>query len=297
LPLSHLRGLKGCQKVAAVCYRLRNGSIEFLLVRTRNRRWTFPKGGVEPGLTHAQAAALEAFEEAGVHGRMEEAAFARYLRSRGNSRHVAGRSTAKELSVNAHLCEVVRLDPPQETNRNPTWFSAPQAKRRLRDGRNQDYGAELARVVDSAVVRIQRSNIGTGTRPAGPHTDALHKVQFEAGEAAAVYGRIKEASLHVRRQPDGLGHSAIEVAVNAYLCEVLRLGRSQASDHNSPRFPTEKARRLLMEHGGTGEAADDRQEGGPPQAQVTEIDHSRGTTIRADAPVTRALRPARRSLD
>ena len=49
-------------------------------MRTRGGRWTFPKGRVESGLTHAQAAALEAFEEAGVHGRIEEAAFARYVR-------------------------------------------------------------------------------------------------------------------------------------------------------------------------------------------------------------------------
>jgi len=55
--------------------------IEFLLVQTRGGRWIFPKGGVERGLTRAQSAALEAFEEAGVHGRIEAAAFARYFKS------------------------------------------------------------------------------------------------------------------------------------------------------------------------------------------------------------------------
>ncbi len=69
--------------MAAVCYRVRAGEIEFLLVQTGKGRWIFPKGSVEPGLTHAQAAALEAFEEAGVHGRMEEASFTRYVRRRG----------------------------------------------------------------------------------------------------------------------------------------------------------------------------------------------------------------------
>jgi len=99
-----------------VCYRIRGGVIEFLLVQTRGGRWTFPKGGVEPGLTHAQAAALEAYEEAGVHGRMEEASFTRYLRRKGGS------SAAVELGVSAHLCEVLRLGPPQEFNRNRTCF-------------------------------------------------------------------------------------------------------------------------------------------------------------------------------
>src|ERR1700733_4389740 len=86
--LSQLRRLRECDQVAAVCYRIRGGEIEFLLVRTNSGHWTFPKGKAEPGLTHAQAAALEAFEEAGVHGRIEEASFASYIR-RGGARKSA----------------------------------------------------------------------------------------------------------------------------------------------------------------------------------------------------------------
>jgi 8-oxo-dGTP pyrophosphatase MutT (NUDIX family) len=150
--LAHLRRLRGSEQVAAVCYRVRKSGVEFLLVRTRGGRWTFPKGSAEPGLTHAQAAALEAFEEAGVHGRMEEASFARYVRrKRGGERD----STVATV-VNAHLCEVLWLDPPQEAGRNPTWFSAEKAKRRLQEDRAADFGAELARVVERAVGQIQR---------------------------------------------------------------------------------------------------------------------------------------------
>jgi 8-oxo-dGTP pyrophosphatase MutT (NUDIX family) len=155
--LSHLRSLKGKEQVAAVCYRVRSNGVEFLLVKTRGGRWTFPKGSAEPGLTHAQAAALEAFEEAGVHGRMEEASFTRYKRrKRGNARDGA----AAELVVKAYLCEVSRLEPPPELDRNPTWFTAEKTKRRLREERAADYGAELARVVDRAVTRIQRLHHG-----------------------------------------------------------------------------------------------------------------------------------------
>jgi 8-oxo-dGTP pyrophosphatase MutT (NUDIX family) len=172
--LSQLRRLRGCEQVAAVCYRVRRSGLEFLLVRTNSGHWTFPKGGAEPGLTHAQAAALEAFEEAGVHGRMEEASFTRYVRRKraGNS------GTKKELAIQAHLCEVLRLDPPQEPNRNPSWFSAEKAKRRLSEDRTPDYGAELARVVDRAVTRIQRLRRGTGTAANGLPKDAMQKVQF-----------------------------------------------------------------------------------------------------------------------
>src|SRR5271167_1311023 len=112
LRLSQLRKLRGCDQVAAVCYRVRPSGIEFLLVRTNSGHWTFPKGKAEPGLTHAQAAALEAFEEAGVHGRMEETSFAQYVRrKRGDLQHSAARaaerSAEKELAIQAHLCEVV----------------------------------------------------------------------------------------------------------------------------------------------------------------------------------------------
>jgi len=159
--LSQLRRLRGCEQVAAVCYRLRSTGIEFLLVRTNSGHWTFPKGNAEPGLTYAQAAALEAFEEAGVHGRIEEASFAQYVRrKRGGRRSSATRpvegSAEKEMTIQAHLCEVSRLDPPQESGRNPTWFSAEKAKRRLCEDRVPDFGAELARVVDRAVSRIRR---------------------------------------------------------------------------------------------------------------------------------------------
>jgi 8-oxo-dGTP pyrophosphatase MutT (NUDIX family) len=151
--LSDLRTLRKCEKVAAVCFRVRASVIEFLLVQTRGGRWTFPKGNAEPGLTTAQAAALEAFEEAGVHGRMEEVSFATYARPKAGT---GGTPARLELLVTAHLCEVLWLDPPQESGRNPTWFSVERAKRRLRENRSAAYGSELARVVDHAVARVKQ---------------------------------------------------------------------------------------------------------------------------------------------
>ena len=188
LRLAQLRKLRRCEQVAAVCFRVRSTGIEFLLVRTRKERWIFPKGSAEPGLTHAQAAALEAFEEAGVHGRMEEVSFTRYIqRKRANMR----RSAATELSVSAHLCEVLRLGLPQEFNREPTWFSAEKAKRRLREDRAPEHGAELARVVDRAVTRIQRlRSVANATpevrRPERQKKDGLQKVRFIEIESARV---------------------------------------------------------------------------------------------------------------
>jgi len=147
--LHRLRRLKGSEQVAAVCYRVRNRELEFLLVRTRGGRWIFPKGSAEPGLTHAQAAALEAFEEGGVHGRMHESPFARYIRRNSGDPNV---------TVHAHLCEVTWLDAPPEPDREPTWFSLKKAKRALSQGRRDDFADDLKRVLDCAADRIRGVN-------------------------------------------------------------------------------------------------------------------------------------------
>jgi 8-oxo-dGTP pyrophosphatase MutT (NUDIX family) len=233
--------------VAAVCYRVHNGTIEFLLVRTRGGgRWTFPKGSAEPGLTHAQAAALEAFEEAGVHGRIEEASFARYRRRRGDGEGYGSRSHEKGVAVDAYLCEVIRLSPPQEFKRDRTWFSVEEARRGLREGRKNDGGAEIVRVIDRAVKRIQglRGRIGIGDeRPQDDrlqddrprqdrplHRDALQNVQFEAFAEGYRVGQVRSVALSVRRLSATRQSIAPEVEVHARKIlqgEVLQFGPSR----------------------------------------------------------------------
>jgi len=130
--------------VAAICYRKRNdNSLEFLLVRTASGRWTFPKGAVDGDPTRAAAAAREAYEEAGVIGHIHEKPFTRYLHCKKNGRaHL----------VHAHLFRVRHFGRKHaEDHRCPTWFSAENAKRRLREGREEAFGRELERVVDTAV--------------------------------------------------------------------------------------------------------------------------------------------------
>ncbi|MFD0909387.1 NUDIX hydrolase [Ruegeria arenilitoris] len=54
---------------AALCYRLRRGVPEILLITTRGSgRWIIPKGRMIDGLSGAETAAQEAWEEAGVTG-------------------------------------------------------------------------------------------------------------------------------------------------------------------------------------------------------------------------------------
>ena len=55
----------------ALCWRRKEGRIQIQLITSRRSgRWIVPKGWPEPGHTPAEAAAREAFEEAGVTGKV-----------------------------------------------------------------------------------------------------------------------------------------------------------------------------------------------------------------------------------
>jgi 8-oxo-dGTP pyrophosphatase MutT (NUDIX family) len=59
-------------QVGALCWRIRKGRPQVLLVTSREtRRWIIPKGWPMPKLVHSNAAKQEAFEEAGVVGRVK----------------------------------------------------------------------------------------------------------------------------------------------------------------------------------------------------------------------------------
>lgn len=142
----------GRAQVAAICYRVRRDKPEFLLVRTRNGHWTFPKGGVGRHMTPAEAAAREAYEEAGVKGSVERSPFACYR----NRKPGKSRSRRLVATVQAHLCQVKQLVTPLEDYRSPTWFRADKAKRRLEKYRSPAFAAEITSVVDQAVQLIER---------------------------------------------------------------------------------------------------------------------------------------------
>jgi 8-oxo-dGTP pyrophosphatase MutT (NUDIX family) len=139
-------------QVAAVCYRRRGASVEFLLVNTnRGGKWTFPKGDPEPSLSHSRSAEREAWEEAGVRGSIEPRHFHLYIHSKGVFWKSPG---VQEFVVKAFLLEVERDGKPDEPMRNPTWFAPAQAKRILAKGRELKYAQELQAVIDRALEQI-----------------------------------------------------------------------------------------------------------------------------------------------
>lgn len=138
-------------QVAAVCYRLNGSSVEFLLVNTSSGKWTFPKGRLCPSLSPSESAAREAWEEAGVTGRIEESHFGHYLDTKRTLGHD---SLTREVRIAAFLLEVHRTEDPEESGRNPNWFSAHQARRRLAEGRPSPYSSQIAKMIDAAVDRL-----------------------------------------------------------------------------------------------------------------------------------------------
>src|SRR5437879_9439654 len=117
-------------QVAAVCYRWRGSSAEFLLVNTNGGgKWTFPKGDPHRHLSHSQAARREALEEAGGTGRIEPRHFHLYIHSKGVFWQTA-RGTG--VVIKAFLLEVEEIRTPYEpeTNPNATPRGFPQKKPR-----------------------------------------------------------------------------------------------------------------------------------------------------------------------
>lgn len=139
-------------QVAAVCFRRRGGAIEFLLVNTNGGgKWTFPKGAPEARLSHSQAAAREALEEAGAVGIIEPRHFQLYLHSKGVFWQPRG---VQEYVVKAFLMEVQQVQRPHEELRNPRWFTAAEARKALAKGREIKYAQELQTVIERACEKI-----------------------------------------------------------------------------------------------------------------------------------------------
>lgn len=71
LPAEGKRGIR--TQFGAICYRITNSKVQILLVTTRRSgRWIVPKGWPMNEQTPGTAAAVEAWEEAGVEGKVKE---------------------------------------------------------------------------------------------------------------------------------------------------------------------------------------------------------------------------------
>jgi 8-oxo-dGTP pyrophosphatase MutT (NUDIX family) len=136
-------------------------SLEFLLVTTSGGKWTFPKGRLEPTLSASESAEREAWEEAGALGLIESAQFGWYI----DTKRAPGQEDGvREIIVDAYMLEVHSTVAPEESDRNPTWFTPEEAKRKLGERRASKYSLKLASLVDTAVERVTSSQARSGDR-------------------------------------------------------------------------------------------------------------------------------------
>jgi 8-oxo-dGTP pyrophosphatase MutT (NUDIX family) len=111
-------------QACAVPYRVVRGRIEVCIVTTmRRRRWTFPKGLVERGDTHAETALKEAWEEAGLRGEIIGTTLGTYTQ----------RKRGCDVAVTAHLMQVreSRTAWPEAEVRRRRWVAVAEAVEHL----------------------------------------------------------------------------------------------------------------------------------------------------------------------
>ncbi len=124
----------------AIPYAVVEGIPTFLLVTSRRSgRWIFPKGKVPSGLTPAQSAAREAFEEAGVEGDVDEAPIGSYRswKIRGIRRY------AIEIDMYPLLVLNQQVEWQEQGQRHRHWATLVEARRLITQRSLRDVVAAL----------------------------------------------------------------------------------------------------------------------------------------------------------
>jgi 8-oxo-dGTP pyrophosphatase MutT (NUDIX family) len=118
-------------QIGALPWRRGPGGLEILLVTSREtRRWVVPKGWPMTGRTDPEAAAIEAWEEAGVKGLIAPAPLGAYdydKRLKDNSR--------RPCRVQVYALEVTadRADWPESDERDRCWMAPAEAIRAVQE--------------------------------------------------------------------------------------------------------------------------------------------------------------------
>ena len=120
---------ESARQVAALPWRKRRGRLEVLLVTSRTtQRWVIPKGGVMPHLVDMNAARQEAFEEAGISGRMKRKPLGTYTYAKRTAS-----AMMMQHAVKVFAFEVQRelSNWPERRQRKRQWFRLEDALKKI----------------------------------------------------------------------------------------------------------------------------------------------------------------------
>lgn len=118
-------------QIGAVCWRMNRGKVEVLLISSRDTgRWVIPKGWPMDQRTAAQAAEIEAWEEAGVRGAIADVP----LGSFGYDK-VLSPKKVQPCEVEVFALHVASLQDkfPERKQRRRKWFATEKAARKVNE--------------------------------------------------------------------------------------------------------------------------------------------------------------------
>lgn len=116
---------------AALCWRDIGAGLEVLLITSRDTgRWVLPKGWPMPGLAPEMAAAQEAWEEAGVEGKVHPVGLGRYgyMKEMGDDRAIPCAVVVYSLQVSGLADRF-----PERAERRREWFTPDAAANLVRE--------------------------------------------------------------------------------------------------------------------------------------------------------------------
>ncbi|ADZ70369.1 NUDIX hydrolase [Polymorphum gilvum] len=112
-------------QIAALCYRFRNGVLEVLLVSSKSSgRWILPKGWPILHRKAHRTAGIEAFEEAGVVGKVSKKPYARFRSTKGFNHDFRVRTDVLVFLLRA---EAQKDDFPEAGQRTALWLPIDEA--------------------------------------------------------------------------------------------------------------------------------------------------------------------------
>ena len=129
-------------------FRASGNQIEILLVTSRGRgRWIIPKGVIDPGATAVESAGKEAYEEAGIRGRVSSEPVGEY-----QYRKWGGVCTVQVFAL--EVFDVLETWP-ENSSRHRQWMSAEEAANAVEEPALKQFILRLSQVTPPSSRDIQ----------------------------------------------------------------------------------------------------------------------------------------------